>query len=123
MPMERLYHATRLAVSCARSPPTDAASADVWPLGASRAVSALWLLEQRLGQPWDEEKTEVWRVPRLSPPRWRAAWTRAVDDLVAYESATPRVPDEAERLVHTWYRVLISLASHFDTLYSERTPG
>ena len=74
-------------------------------------------------KPWDEEKSEVWRVPRLSPPRWRAAWTRAVDDLVAYESATPVVPDEAERLVRTWHRVLISLARHFDTLYSERAPG
>ena len=115
--LDELYYATRIAVSCACSPPDDPRCIDAWEIQSSRATRALWMLEQRVLDGPSEEKTESWRVPIVSTRHWSSRWKLAIDALVDAELYNPGpITPDAERFLSTWKRVFMCLSQHFGKL-------
>ena len=115
--LDELYYATRIAVSCACSPPDDSRCLHAWEVQSARATHSLWMLEQRILDGPAEEKTESWRVPVVSTRHWSSRWKLAVDALVDAElyNAGPLTTDAA-RFLSTWQRVFMRLSQHFGKL-------
>ena len=65
MILHELEYATRLAVSCALSPPECVDAVDVWSLQAVRATNTLWLLQERVVGEYKDVDAESWRVPTI----------------------------------------------------------
>ena len=119
-----LEYATRLAVSCALSPPTTPDAIDVWAVQAYRATNTLWLLQQRVIGLYEEEKTESWRVPRIPDNKWGQRFTLAVDALADADiTHLEPLPTAASKYLSTWNRVLMRLSKHFGRLRGEFPSG
>jgi len=120
MILDELEYSTRIAVSCALSPPDNYESIDVWAAQAFRATNTLWLLEQRVVGFYEEEKTESWRVPVFPSRCWSSRFKLAVDALVETDiTYLDPLPTAASKYLATWHRVLLRLSQHFGRLRGE----
>ena len=120
MILHELEYATRIAVSCALSPPNSPDAADDWSVHAVRASNTLWLLQERVVGFYEEEKTECWRVPTIPSEHWGRRFKLAVDALVEADvSHLESLPSTACKYLSTWNRVLMRLSKHFGTLRAE----
>lgn len=117
MILHELEYATRLAVSCALSPPECVDAADVWSLQAVRATNTLWLLQERVVGEYKDVDAESWRVPTILPRAWGSRFKLAVDALVEADIAhLEPLPASTNKFLATWNRVLLCLSGHFGRL-------
>ena len=120
MILHELEYSTRIAVSCALSPPDTYESIDAWSVLAHRATNTLWLLQQRVVGFYEEEKAECWRVPVFPARCWPNRFKLAVDALVEADiTHLEPLPTAATKYLATWNRVLLRLSKHFGRLREE----
>lgn len=117
MIVHELEYATRLAVSCALSPPECVDAVDVWSLQAVRATNTLWLLQQRVVGEYKDVDAESWRVPVVVSRAWGGRFKLAVDALVEADvTHLEPLPASTNKFLATWNRVLLCLSRHFGRL-------